>query len=54
MLLFLLFIINWVLLLIIMQYFKAALVQSGWIYAGVSPNNGKTEIWQPPNTEVVQ
>jgi hypothetical protein len=30
------------------QRFKDALTRSGWIYAGVSPNNGKTEIWQPP------
>lgn len=28
--------------------FTTALTQAGWIYKGVSPNNGKTPIWQPP------
>src|SRR6266487_5702790 len=32
----------------LMQRFTNALKQAGWTYQGVSPNNGKTHIWQPP------
>ena len=28
--------------------FTTSLTQAGWIYTGVSPHNGKTPIWQPP------
>ncbi len=31
--------------------FTSALTQAGWIYQGVSPNNGKTPIWQPPQMD---
>jgi len=32
----------------LLERFTDALTQAGWTYQGVSPNNGKTEIWQPP------
>ncbi len=35
----------------LMQRFTDALTQAGWAQRGVSPNNGKTPIWQPPQTE---
>ena len=28
--------------------FTTSLTQAGWTYTGVSPNNGTTPIWQPP------
>ncbi|SRR6266536_330588 len=35
----------------LMQRFTDALTQAGWTQRGISPNNGKTPIWQPPQTE---
>ena len=33
----------------LLKHFTDALIQAGWSYKGVSLNNGKTPIWQPPN-----
>lgn len=32
----------------LLKLFTAAFTQSGWTQIGVSPNNRKTPIWQPP------
>ncbi len=32
----------------LLKQFTDALTQAGWTQIGVSPNNGKTPIWQPP------
>ena len=34
----------------LLKQFTYALTQAGWTQIGVSPNNGKTPIWQPQQT----